>query len=229
MDVTKVNRTIVLVGSFNPAIFQPIWISQYGLLSDEEMEGLYNTEIKEQKIEGEPNLTIKIGKGQPFRVSNDDTYIAFKSFTFQINRGKAIFTLLTDSNLAIRFIKKSFAILKETPLLAYGFNFQAHFKFDNTYNSIIDSLLERRNKFIDSFGENVELGFNFKVKKNDCLISSNIEKSTSPNHDLYLSSNFHREIKGGASSLNDQDLEGQYAEAIEYYEGITQNLGMIKS
>jgi hypothetical protein len=145
MKAKNIDRAIVIVGSFNPAIFQPMWISQYSLLPDEEMDGFYNEDVTEQSIEGRPGLKIKIGTGQPFQVNNDQALLVFKSFTLQVDHNRLSAVITTEENLAIRFIKKIFKILDQTPISAYGINFKAHLNFVEEYNSIIDKLFEQKN------------------------------------------------------------------------------------
>ncbi|MBC8444375.1 hypothetical protein H8D83_02195 [Candidatus Woesearchaeota archaeon] len=228
MDISNIHKNIVIIGSFNPAIFQPTWISSYSLVPEGEMEMLFKEEITEQVIENFPDLKIQIGKGQPFRVSNNQAFIAFKSFTIQVDRNRITVVLLDQEKVAINFIKKIFKILNETPINAYGVNLTAQLSFTEGYNEIIDSLLKPKKHFIDSFGKEFELGFKFKTNKNNFLISNTIEKSTESNKDVYLASNFHKDIEGGAKGFNEQDLKNQYTECFKYFNSIIQNLGTIK-
>lgn len=45
MTIKETSKNIIVVGSFNPAIFQPAWIAQNSLLPEEEMDGFYNEQV----------------------------------------------------------------------------------------------------------------------------------------------------------------------------------------
>jgi len=218
--------SIVLLGSFNPAIFQPAWIAQNSLLPEEEMDGFYN----EQIIKKFPEYGFEIGTGQPFQVNNDQAVAVFRSFGLQVVRDRFITTVTTDHHATIRFIRKVFKILAETPIKAYGINFQTHLNFTNSYNEIINNLFDRKKQFIDTFKEEMTLGFSVKSKFNDFILTTTIEQSTSIKDGLFIGANFHCEIDGGARKFNEIDLKSQYSETEKYFSNsLINNLGTLKN
>ena len=104
------SRSIVLVGAFNPAIYQPAWLGRMGLLREEEVENA-KVEIIHRDI-----TSITIGtrgiQVQPRR---------FLANT----RNSAEYEILRDLVVAI------FKILPHTPAHQLGINSEAHFKLNS--------------------------------------------------------------------------------------------------
>lgn len=227
MKKTENNATaiIAIVGSFNPAIFQPAWIQSNFLLLDEEMEGFYKDEI----VKDIPEYGIKIGQGQPFQVSNDYASLAFKSFSLEVTRNRLLAVILSGKEATpIKFLLKVFKILMETPIKSYGINFDINHSYTEDYSIIIDKLFERKKSFIDSFGEDVELGFTFKKFFNDFKVTNRIELSSKIENGLHLSSNFHKDLLLGEETFNEVDLKSEYDEAKKYYNKMIGNFGKLK-
>jgi len=70
---------IVLLGSFNPAIFQPEWFLKHSIVPEEEIEGL----TAEPNIKERPGIGLKLEYGQFFFVTNNQSFINFKTFTMK--------------------------------------------------------------------------------------------------------------------------------------------------
>jgi len=225
MAIKEISKSIVVVGSFNPAIFQPAWIAQNSLLPEEEMDGFYN----EQIVKKIPEFGLEIGTGQPFQVNNDQAVAIFKSFSLQVVRNRFSTTITSDDNTTIKFIRKVFKMLPETPIHSYGINFNVHIEFVEDYNEIIDNLFDRKPLFLDSFGNDVELGFTMKSKFKGSILKTSIERSVKSENGIYLASNFHHDTPGGVKEFNSVDLRSQYLESEQYLlHSLINGLGQLK-
>jgi hypothetical protein len=101
---------LVLVGNFNPAIFQPAWLGRHGLASEAEVEQAAIELIR-------PDIVL-YGLG-PFR------------FTVQLDRFQAE-TLQPDQAYRMRdLVSGIFGVLKETPIRQMGINRMMHFKMSS--------------------------------------------------------------------------------------------------
>lgn len=129
-------RCIFIVrGSFNPPIFHPDWFSRHGILPGEEIEGLIS-ELKAKEI---PEMGITLLYGQRFLVGSDQAVLNFKSFKLIVTRDR-FETRCEKRNsfpLMLTLVRKVFKILQETPVTAYGINFEEHFKFDDATEKLI--------------------------------------------------------------------------------------------
>jgi hypothetical protein len=101
--------SIVLLGSFNPTIFQPAWFARHDLIvSDEE----------------------KVPKGIKLNICHPEvTDFASDDFSLQVIQQRLVFQALNASffaalkDLAIG----TFRILKHTPIVKMGLNYECHF------------------------------------------------------------------------------------------------------
>jgi len=97
---------IVLLGSFNPKIFQPFWFARHGLVSDDEADSA--------------NISV---------IHSDITAFEIESFTLRVERERfalerKIAPLIVISDLAGRVFGD---LLPHTPLRALGINRHVHF------------------------------------------------------------------------------------------------------
>jgi hypothetical protein len=100
-------RSIVGVGSFNPAIFQPSWLVENGLLPRDEAASA-------------PDKMV---------VTNDITAYAAGWLNVQVTQDKAVFSTVAQAQEpALRDLVVSiFELLPHTPISAIGVNYDAHF------------------------------------------------------------------------------------------------------
>jgi len=119
--IDKKTISIVFIGKFNPAIFQPLWFSSEGLIR--------NSEGNEAKIELiHPDVTI---------FSLD--WIKIEAF-----RNKIIFSSLQEEHdeLIADLVINSLSLLRHTPLYQMGINVTVNFSTENDeeWNKIGDTL-----------------------------------------------------------------------------------------
>lgn len=118
--------SIVLLGDFNPAMFQPEWFSKNNIIPPEEVDFARNQSTT-CPIIVTPQLTL-------FKTSQFSVKIEQKRF--QVVADKEPIIALKD------FILKTFEKLSGYVITAFGFNFNAHYNVGDleTYQKIGDRL-----------------------------------------------------------------------------------------
>ncbi|MDE7328488.1 MAG: hypothetical protein K2N57_01910 [Clostridia bacterium] len=118
--------SVVLLGDFNPAMFQPEWFSKNDIISPEEVDFARNQSTT-CPIIITPQVTL-------FKTSQFSVRIEQKRF--QVVADKEPIIVLKD------FILKTFERLSGYVITAFGFNFSAHYHVENneTYHKIGDKL-----------------------------------------------------------------------------------------
>lgn len=104
------NPVIVLLGSFNPAIFQPLWLAQNGLLREEEAKAAEVRVIS-------PEVTV-------FSTPWMGVEVTSNRFAARANDGGHALPL---RDLVIG----TFRLLEHTPITAMGLNRLSHYKMPN--------------------------------------------------------------------------------------------------
>ncbi len=103
------NASVVVLGSFNPAIFQPAWFGAQGLITGEEV-----TAAKLGMVH--PEIAIFSTAWFSLQVTSD---------RFQIE------TVTPDSYPLLRdLVTGTFTILSQTPVARMGLNTRRHYRFD---------------------------------------------------------------------------------------------------
>ena len=102
--------SIVVLGDFNPKIFQPYWFSTMGLIRKEEAD----------------EAKIKV-------VHNDATAFSSQWFNLQVLHEKfSLETTDSSKHKAIRdLVYSTFRILEHSPITAFGFNYNRFFEMDS--------------------------------------------------------------------------------------------------
>jgi hypothetical protein len=102
--------TVVLIGSFNPAIYHPEWFARMGLIRDEEAKA------------------VKLDL-----VHNDVTSQIVGSIKIQVRSDKftASTTNAGDYEVLRDLVVGTFKILPHTPIGMIGLNFEAHFRMSS--------------------------------------------------------------------------------------------------
>lgn len=104
------NLSVVIIGNFNPAIFQPEWLKNKGLIRENEAS-------PENLKVIHPELTV---------IETEDFSLEVRPSRFQFQTSQEPFREpLKD------LIVNIFKLLGETPVSAFGINFTRHFKFND--------------------------------------------------------------------------------------------------
>jgi plasmid maintenance system killer protein len=217
---------IVLLGSFNPAIFQPEWFLKHSIVPEEEIEGL----TAAPNIKEIPEIGLKLEYGQSFFVTNDQAVINFKTFTMRtlrdkleiISKDKNSFTLISN------FIKKLFKILEETPLKAYGINFNEHYRFDENYDQIFNKFFSKNENLRSFFGQELICGFTLKTKQANSILTLTMRPSDKLKDGVYLKANFHYDISDSGVESLVNDFKNNFGLATEFFkQTISKKFGQI--
>lgn len=115
--------SIVLIGSFNPAIVTPDWLEKYNLLGPEDAELARNS----------PDIAIT---HHVTKFETDWCVLQVLPNQFSITSKGAVGPNLMDLAVGI------FSLLPHTPVSALGMNFMAHYRMDNEdeYHKVGDVL-----------------------------------------------------------------------------------------
>ena len=109
--------SLVLLGNFNPSIFQPAWLARHGLVREEEAE----------------HAVIEIIRPEVSIFSIADLKLLVQQDRFQID------TSAPEAASPLRDLALgTFRILEHTPISAMGFNRQMHFKMpsEKTWHTV---------------------------------------------------------------------------------------------
>ena len=107
--------SLVLVGNFNPAMFQPEWFKINSIISSEDFD-LARSDTLKNSIIVTPQLTI-------FKTTQLN--IKIDQNRFEIIAEKEPFVSVID------FASKTFENLGSFTLKAFGFNYSGHYKVDD--------------------------------------------------------------------------------------------------
>lgn len=215
----------VALGSFNPAILHPDWFSRHSILPDEETERLLAEPTKKEI----PEIGVTLSYGQKFLVDPTRTIIHFLSFTLKVERTK--FELICHKKekfpLMLDFIKKFFLILNETPVSAYGINFDEHINFDECATEVIDKFFSKKEKIDSIFQTRTTYGHTIFATVDETKVRFIIEPSNEVEDGVYLRFNFHHDNESLDSESIVTTIEDSFQGAIEFGEKLISYCGTI--
>jgi len=179
----------VALGSFNPAIIHPEWLSRHKILPEEEIAGLFAEPIKKEI----PEVDAVIEFGQYFIVSSTETNLRMKSLVIRITRNKfeircenpEKFSLMLDS------IKKIFMLLAETPVTAYGLNFDEDMLFDKNSSEIMDNFFIKTDNVRSAFGDILGVSHNIQAKIGEAMATFVFKPSQQLENGIFFRINYH--------------------------------------
>ena len=138
--------SIVLIGNFNAALFEPEWFFRNGIISQEDVD-----------LARDENSVF------PIVVTSQLTLFKTSQFTIKIEQNKFSVISETESFSLIRdFVVNTFAVLGGYTIKAFGFNYSAHYNVGDmdTYQMIGDNLAPK--KYWVSFLEDEVTGIDRK-------------------------------------------------------------------
>jgi len=189
--------SIVLIGLFNPLMFQPEWFGKNDVISTEDAEFARSQDNSLPTIIT-PQLTL-------FRTSQ--LSITVEPNRFQVVAEKEPMITIKD------FTKKTFEKLGGLTIKAYGFNFSAHYRFENEIkiNAFADKLTPKQywESLLgkDISGENRKGGLSLlqmsQEKENGKgQIFVALQRSVHITHGIFLTCNDHTNIDEGDSAAD---------------------------
>lgn len=217
---------VVVLGHFNPPIFYPEWFSRHGIMSGEEVEGL----ISEPKTKEIPEIGVKILYGQRFLVDNDQARINFQSLNFIVTRNK--FEIRCEKRdhfpLLLKFLKKIFKLLPETPISAYGINFEEHFTFGATQEKLIGKFFTKNDALTKLFGDDAQYGYTVFANQADAKVTFQIRPSVRLEGGIYINVNFHYDNDTSDSDFLVNTVQKNFHEAVNFTEKVVaKNFGKV--
>lgn len=198
-----VQCAVVVVGSFNPSIFQPDWIERFGILPEQEVKAV---------IEPGATTTLpdKKTKVPALIITPDITQIIFPTFELKINRSRFEFSTLRRDvfEKVPEVVIKIFRLLYHTPIQSVGINFNTHLSEDVAEilkgffqgKFLADESSLNRNSLLEIFGEPYEIWGSFRFKKDEATVTIQVQPSLIIENAIYLDYNFHRDLQDKAVS-----------------------------
>ncbi|HLE25381.1 MAG TPA: hypothetical protein VI935_06985 [Thermodesulfobacteriota bacterium] len=193
--------SIVILGSFNPGIFQPEWIERFGILPEQEVKAVI-----------EPGATVTLSDGKTkapaFIITPEITQILFP--TFQLKVGLSRFEFLTlqrdEFERVPEVVIKIFHLLPHTPISAVGINFNIHLPIKDDVNEILKSYFQGKffteessfsdgNNLLQILGESYEIWGTFRCKKEEDTVTVQVQPSLRIENGIYLDYNFHSDLQ----------------------------------
>lgn len=206
----------VAVGSFNPAILHPEWLSRHKIVPEEEIAGLFAKPLKKEI----PEIGAVIEFGQNFIVSPTQTTLNMKSLVLNITRGK--FEIRCEKHekipLMIDSIKKIFLLLAETPISAYGLNFDDNIKFDKSLSEIASIFFTETSNIKKAFGDTLGVGHKIITKVGEAKTTLIFEPSTTLENAIFFKVNFHFENDAPNTKFLVDKIDKCYEESIAFTE-----------
>jgi hypothetical protein len=214
---------IVVVGNFNPAIFQTTWFRSYKIIPEQEID--YCEKHRTLRPEESTKTSVVISPiTTPFEAS-----LVFESLHLVVTPDK--YEMITRRNkfnpeLLKTATTKVFHLLTHTPVTSCGFNFLTHWKLSKSGREIL------RERFLSSssnvnivVGEEFSIEGGLKFHRNDALVSMRVEESNMLPDGISIGFNFHRQIPGDRTeyfvkyiqSLFDKDLSEAEKISLNYF------------
>jgi len=183
------NVAVVLIGTFNPLMFQPNWFGYNDIINKLEIESIISNQTNPCIIS--PNITM---------FNTPQLQVQVQPNMFSINATKEPFSVLKD------VVTKTFEELSSVPIVAMGINTAGHFKIPNIskYHEFADRLSPKE-IWKDFLGDNVSgdnrtgglLQMTMQNKKDgqEGFINVIIEKSVKFKQGIYILCNDHYAFK----------------------------------
>ena len=195
----KRQYSVVLIGEFNPMIFQPEWFRRNDILSPEEVDVAQNQNAKTPTVIS-PQLTM-------FKTSQLSLHIEQKRF--QVVAEKEPLIILKD------FVSKTFEKLGGVVITSFGFNYSAHYKIESQekYQIIGDRLapkqyweclLEDEVSGVDRKSGLISLTMQKTKDEKQGHLSMNLQPSALVQPGLYISCNDH-------TNMSEEQAVAEYA------------------
>jgi hypothetical protein len=199
--------TLVLLGSFNPAIFQPAWFKSSDLLSGPEAD----------------DAEVKIIHPAIAEFSTDWLQLSVIRDRFALHtKSAAHFEQIQDLAVGV------FHLLEHTPVTAMGLNRDMHFRIENEerWHALGDRLAPKDiwSEKLRGIGTRDKPGLRsmtvmgYPPEKTNCLINVRVEPSANIRPGLYVGCNRHYKIDDFQNSLKAlmDELAAAWVESLEY-------------
>ena len=203
-----------MTGSFNPAIFQPMWFAVQGLVSEKEAEDCRDATIH-------PELAF-------FRMS-------WLQLQVVPDRLVASTTKDSESGTLRDVVAGAFTALKHTPILKLGINLEQHFKMPNedVWNAFGHRIAPKEvwNQVMKNPGLQAMTILDKESRSEDLpgLVRVNVEASARVKFGIYIRVNDHFDFEGMTPKASGTEhllkiLGTNYEKSLERSKNIAQTL-----
>lgn len=217
--------SIVLLGSFNPAIFHPSWFERYKILPMQETQWALGeaAPIKEVDL---GNIKLELTDKPPIVVEATKADITFKSLKLTVNQGRfdCIARDIQDFAMISEAVCKIVSILEHTPISSVGFNFiskKHNSKCAKILNNLFCGDVELFNKM---FGSDFKVGGKVVFESDGARISIKAQELLSEEGCLYLDANVHRDIVTNQASDARDVVVKHFSNDCKYIDSIFETL-----
>ncbi len=181
-----VDLSVVALGSFNPAIFQPEWFSKNDILPSSEIEAATKP--------GSPRVVV----------SNDVTTIAFDSLRLEVLQQR---WLMSTTRLDWKkdlgpIVASIFRQLPHTPVTTLGFNVAVHREVQNAV-AVIERWVPARH-LAQLVGEPISIGAVVRSTWDTYKVTVQLEPSARLPYGIFLAQNFEKTGLENATQLAEQ-------------------------
>lgn len=194
-----IGSSIVILGNFNPVIFQPEWFRRFKILPEQEIAATL-----EEKVVAQPSPNIQIVEGYKTSITPYKTELNFPSFKLLVLPIRFEFSTIRKNCFSelLNSTIKIFELLSHTPINDAGINFNTHLSIDNCDQTLRQLFSANPEKAKEAFGESYKVGGKFIIDYNDSKTEVVVEPSNLIENGVYISFNFHRKI----ASHNTEEL-----------------------
>lgn len=199
--------SVVLLGSFNPAIFQPFWFARHKLVGDEEA-GAATIELVR------PELTRCI----------------IGPFTIQVMPQQAAFESDVGKQGPLRdLVTGTFDVLRETPVKALGINRFVHFRASKQRMDAIGHALAPPSAWSTVLGAKPEMrgliSWGHRKGGGDARFQVTVQPSARLKLGVHIAANEHHEFAGeAAATAVTETLAKHYDHAIHHASIVAQHV-----
>jgi hypothetical protein len=189
--------SIVLLGSFNPAIFHPAWFHRHGLVSDEEHDA----------------ASIQVILPDFARFS-----FGWLDVTVTLDRFEVSSAEPENFNLLRDIVIGTFRILQHTPIRAIGVNRNQHYKLpEDRWHEIGDALVPKDvwTGVLEAPGLRTLIVEGVRPDDYEGYIRANIEPSIRVSPGIYIAVNDHFQLQDEQSKDSEVLDSGQAVAVLE--------------
>ena len=212
--------SVVLIGDFNPLMFQPEWFKRNGIISPEEVDIAENNKTSPMVISNQITM---------FKTSQFDIRIEQKRF--QVVAEKEPFIVLKD------FVIKTFEKLGGLIITAVGFNYSAHYNIgDKSKYELIGDRLAPKKYWNDLLGDEVtgtdrksglmSITMQKNMENDKGHLSMILQPSAVVNTGVFLSCNDHINFKDDDSIADNvmETIDTLFELSFDKMKNLQQNL-----
>jgi len=193
-DICTIDQfSIVLLGSFNPAIFHPEWFDRNQILPPQEVRDI--AEAKRKDSDDLEGVKVRFIGSNVF-VSGAQTRISLPSYMITVSPDR--FEVSTQiqgkyEELA-KFVAAIFMILEHTPIDAIGINFTSSLRFSESPKDLMSQYFCNQPDALNSvFGENYTIDSKITYTYDDSNVTLALD-SINEGSGIGIKFNYHRDF-----------------------------------